>query len=248
MARPLFLPGVPADHVRSRLSKAGGNELGSKLRSNASSAALAVNTFGWFVERPASLPPLPGLTSGASPLLVDVEYCARFPWNRGRHPWLDAVVETEGQLIGVESKRFEPFRDRKQPSLSKTYDKDVWGRNMGPFTAMRDALRDGRERFDFLDATQLVKHAFGLVTDGTRKHKAPVLVYLHAEPSALGGRPIPETAHRQHRAEIARFAAAVAGAEVGFHAISYRDWLATWPAPPDAVGVHGGAVLELFKP
>ena len=129
-------------------------------------------------------------------------------------------------LIGVESKRFEPFRGHKPPSLSKAYDRDVWGKHMAPFTAMRDALRDWRERFEFLDATQLVKHAFELVADGNRKHKAAGLAYLHAKPAALGGRPIPESAHRQHRAEIARFAAAVAGAEVAFRAISHRDWLA----------------------
>lgn len=42
----------------------------------------------------------------------------RFPWAGGRHPWLDAAVETERYLIGVESKRFEPFRDAKSVRLS----------------------------------------------------------------------------------------------------------------------------------
>ncbi len=249
MASPEFLAGVPADRVLDRLAKAGGNEVeNGKFASPESSSALAVNTFGWFIERPGLLPVLPGMKTGASPLLVDVEYCARFPWRGGRHPWLDAVVETECELVGVESKRFEPFRGHKPPSLSKAYDREVWGANMKPFEAMRNALRAGRETFEFLDAAQLVKHAFGLVTDGARKLKAPMLVYLYAEPAALAGRPISATALRQHRDEIARFGAAVTGAEVGFHAASYREWLDTWPNPPDPVGIHRKAVMERFQP
>jgi hypothetical protein len=249
VAKPNFLAGVPADLVLDRLAKAGGDEVGSgKFASPESSSALAVNTFGWFIERPSLLPALPGMKTGASTLLVDVEYCARFPWRGGRHPWLDAVVETERELLGVESKRFEPFRDHKSPSLSKAYDRDVWGTNMGPFEAMRNALRTGQEKFEFLDATQLVKHAFGLVTDGARKSKAPVLVYLYAEPAALGARPITAAAFKQHRDEIARFGTAVAGADVGFYATSYREWLDTWPKPPNPVGIHREAVLDRFKP
>lgn len=80
VSEPDFLPGVNAEHVTDRLRQAGGNELGSgKLLSPESSAALAVNTFGWFVDRPALLPPLPGMEPGIPASLVDVEYCARFP-------------------------------------------------------------------------------------------------------------------------------------------------------------------------
>lgn len=59
-----FLPGVPSAHVLERLAAAGGNEVGSgKLISPQSSAALAVNTFGWFVERPELLPSFPTVRS-----------------------------------------------------------------------------------------------------------------------------------------------------------------------------------------
>jgi hypothetical protein len=69
-----FLPGVPAVHVLERLSKAGGNEVASgKFASLESSAALAVNTFGWFVDRPELLPAFP-------PLCGNIPGCQR----RGR--------------------------------------------------------------------------------------------------------------------------------------------------------------------
>lgn len=129
-----FLPGVAVDHVLRRLQAAGGKEVESgKLASSESSAALAVNTFGWFVNCPHLLPPLPGLEHSGRPTYVDVEYCARFPWPAGRHPWLDAVVETTTHLIGVESKRFEPYRDRKGcPSrllMTAPYGARRWGRS-----------------------------------------------------------------------------------------------------------------------
>lgn len=94
------------------MKKAPGKELESgKFGSLESSSALAVNTFGWFIDRPQLLPCLPGAPWSNAVELVDVEFCARFPWSGGRHPWLDAVVQSPTQLIGIESKRFEPFRD-----------------------------------------------------------------------------------------------------------------------------------------
>lgn len=155
--QPTFLPGVPADLVGAALAKAGGNEIVSgKLASPESSAALAVNTFGWFLNRPQDLPLFPGLSpQDWTPIRVEVERQMRFPWRGGRHPWLDAAVETETLIIGVESKRFEPFRDAKTVNLSSAYDRDVWGEQMEGFTTMRDQLRSGGRRYIYLDAAQL---------------------------------------------------------------------------------------------
>lgn len=244
---PTFLPGVPEDLVRAALSKAGGNEIGSgKLDSPESSAALAVNAFGWFIERPAELPPFCTLCDIDWPAIrVDVERQMRFPWSGGRHPWLDAAVETADHLIGVESKRFEPFRDAKTISLSDAYDRDVWGERMAPFAIMRDRLRSRTVSYAHLDAAQLVKHAFGLVTEGRRRAKAPVLLYLYAEPTRRGGTAIPAAAIVRHRAEIADFAAAVTGAQVRFAACSWRDWLAGWTGD---VRTHADAILARFQP
>lgn len=244
-----FLPGVPASYVSARLEAAGGNEIRSgKLASPESSAALAVNCFGWFHDRPAQLPSFGEFQAGFPALEVDIEYCARFPWSGGRHPWLDAAVVTKTHLIGVESKRFEPFRDKKTVSLSDAYDRPVWGDDMGPFEAMRDNLRAENIRFEYLDAAQLVKHAFGLVTDARRKGLKPALVYLFAEPEMRDGKPIGAAAHARHRAEIARFAEAVDGAIVAFHALSYRDWLASWPDQDFEMANHGKAILAAFRP
>lgn len=245
-----FLPGVPSAYVLERLEKASGHELASgKFWSKDSSAALAVNTFGWFIERPEQLPGLRGLESSSwPPIRVEVEFCARFPWQGGSHPWLDACVFTETDLIGVESKRFEPFRDVKTVSFSDAYDRPVWGGEMAAYERLRDRLRSGEESFRFLDATQLVKHAFGLVTEAKRQHKRPHLLYLFAEPAKLGGKPITDEVRQRHREETARFGALVEGTAVPFFAQSYREWLANWPVHDLEVQEHRERILSTFEP
>lgn len=226
----LLLLGVPPLAVREALRRAGGNELESgKLASPESSAALAVNAFGWFISCPELLPALPGLADIDWPAVaVDVERQMRFPWRGGRHPWLDATIETPRVLVGVESKRFEPFRDTKTATLSAAYDREVRGNGMEPWTRLRDDLRSGSLKFVHLDAVQLVKHSFGLVTEGRRLGKEPVLFYVFAEPSSRSGRPIKPEAIVLHRSEIRQLSELVAGARVRFAASSYRDWMADW--------------------
>jgi hypothetical protein len=238
-----FLPGVPSEYALERLKLAGGNEVGSrKFNSPESSAALAVNTFAWFHERPDRLPPFPML-SVSSAEIVEVEYCARFPWAGGRHPWLDAWVETSEAIIGIESKRCGPFRDEKTVKLSDAYDRPVWGDQMGPFESIRDSLRSGVTSFTFLDAAQLVKHSFGLVTEGRKKKKRPYLVYIFAEPAKYS-----DDVKTLHRQEIVRFATAVEGAVVDFRAISYREWLNGWPESDPELVAHRRSILNRFEP
>jgi hypothetical protein len=244
---PQFLPGVPEDLVRAALALAGGNEIESgKLDSLESSAALAVNAFGWFLERPNDLPAFPSLSDLEWPALrVDLERQMRFPWRGGRHPWLDAAVETPKHLLGIESKRYEPFRDAKKVAFSAVYDGDVWGDNKVPYIRMRDALRAGDTSFIHLDAAQLVKHAFGLVTEGGRVGKSPLLLYLYAEPAACRGTSIGADALARHRDEIDAFAAAVAGSAVRFASCSYREWLTHWTG---SARPHADALIAHFQP
>jgi len=221
----LLLPHVPVELVRAALDNAAGNELGSgKLASPESSSALAVNGFGFFLERPELLPRFPGLEDlDWPPIKVDIERQMRFPWSGGRHPWLDAAVETTSNLIGVESKRFEPFRDRKKAKLSDAYWRDVWGDGMDEWCAMRDRLRSDPAAYVHLDAAQLVKHAFGLSTQAKKLQKKGILLYLYAEPSS--GRIISDESFSRHREEISEFTDAVSGADLYFASCSWKEWL-----------------------
>lgn len=240
-----LLPGVPLDRVRTKLENASGNELASgKFASPESSSALAVNGFGPFLEAPEKLPRFPCLLDlDWPPVRVDVERQMRFPWRGGRHPWLDAAFETCSHLVGVESKRFEPFRDRKHAKLSDAYWRDVWGDGMEDWCAMRDYLRAEPSAYVHLDAAQLVKHAFGLVSEGRRSAKTPILLYLFAEPTK--GRHVAPEQLALHRKEIEHFGENVTGAAVHFAACSWREWLACFEGQ---AGDHARRVLERFAP
>lgn len=240
-----LLPGVPVERVAAALGSAAGQELASgKFGSRQSSSALAVNGFGYFLEDPTGLPAFPGLSDLDWPALsVEIERQMRFPWSGGRHPWLDAAVETETHLIGVESKRFEPFRDSKQAKLSPKYSSHKWDEAMEPWCAMRDRLLAEPSAFRHLDAAQLVKHGYGLVTEARRRGKQPVLLYLYAEPTE--GRVIPAEAFSDHRSEIASFAQGVAGSTVRFAACSWREWLATFPSE---LSSHADRIIARFHP
>lgn len=89
MANPFF-DYLPVKKIEEALRAAPGNELKSKkIESPESSAALAANTFGLFLDNDQAreFPPIPGTESfGWSAKCVRIEYCARFPWRGGRQP------------------------------------------------------------------------------------------------------------------------------------------------------------------
>jgi hypothetical protein len=246
MTDPAFLPGVPADVVLAALGRSPGKELTSgKFDSPESSAALAVNALGWFLDRPQVLPPLPGVPMGL-PGTVEIEAEMRFPWSGGRHPWLDAAITTATTLVGIESKRYEPFRPGKASTFSEAYDSRDWGNGMARYTTMRLALTTGRQSYRCLDAVQLVKHAYGLRTQSVKRGLGAVLVYLHAAPATwASGKPVPPEALARHQAEIADFTQAVKGDDVTFIALRWSDLLADWAKVP-ALAAHADTIRARF--
>jgi len=202
------------------------------------------------------LPPLPGCEAEIWPARsLALEATIRFPWGGGRHPVLDGLVATPSALIGIESKRYEPFRSKGKASLSDAYWRPCWGDRMGGYESLRDALRADSRSYLQLDAAQLFKHAFALRTDvhrdGPRKGLRPVLFYLYAEPEVwpTDGTPVDKGAKERHRREIRVFAAAVAGDEVIFVACSYKTLLGNWASSEDAgIRAHAQLVLQRYSP
>jgi hypothetical protein len=246
MTDPTFLPGVPAQAVLNALRRSPGNEVSTaKFNRPESSSALAANAFGWFLERPALLPPLPSVPMG-QPEQVEIEAEMHFPWRGGRHPWLDVAVTTPTTLVGVESKRYEPFRPQKAVQFSESYGSRDWGTGMAAFDTMRAALTSGALVFQTLNAAQLVKHAYGLRTQAIKRGRGAVLVYLYAEPATwASGKPVDPGRISLHRAELGRFGAEVHGADVTFVAFTWRELLAQW-AGRAALAPHANAVINRF--
>ena len=250
-----FLPDLPEREILDALNAAAGNEVESgKLASPESSSALAVNAFGWFLRRPEALPPLPGLSTAWPAREVRLEAELRFPWSGGRHPWLDAAIVTDTHLIGIESKRYEPFRSRKKnPGFSDAYDRPVWGDAMTGFCSVRDELKAGSLRYTSLDAPQLVKHAFGLRSavhreGGPFQGLKPVLVYLYAEPRAWpDGRPVDASRVSMHRSECEHFTQRTAGDEVEFLTLDYVGLVKDWASGKDpGPALHAERLAEAF--
>ena len=83
-----FLPGVPGLEIEAVFQTAAGNEMASgKFDSPESSAALAANGFGYFLRRPAALPPLPGCGDETWPARsIELEGGSRRTHFRADHP------------------------------------------------------------------------------------------------------------------------------------------------------------------
>jgi hypothetical protein len=245
-ARAALLDYLPKAAILARFQRGAGEELVSgKFASPESSAALVANAFGFFLEQPALLLLPDQLMPAGSTLAVLLEEEVRFGWRGGFHPWLDVVVETDERFIGIESKRYEPFRDKKKVDFSSAFDRDVWGRNMGAFNAMRKALSSGRKQYAHLDGAQLVKHAYGLFTQAKTRGKSACLVYLYSEPPYPAGRQIPRSSLTAHSEEVSDFAEAVSGADVQFASLRYADLLRKWIT--DGISTLHDHALELQK-
>jgi hypothetical protein len=237
--------------IEAAYAAAPGNEIASgKFLSPESSAALAANAFGPFFARPALLPPIPGTGMASWPAVkVTPEAIVRFPWRGGRHPCLDALVETSDALIGIESKRYEPWRPKGKATLSGAYWREgAWGARMSGYQAIRDDLRRGDTDLRHLDAAQLVKHALGLRTAAARGGRKALLVYLFAEPDAWpDGRPVPAESIGRHRVEVASFAERVHADEVDFVALTSGELLSAWRKDPsERVRDHARALRDHF--
>ena len=257
MSRNRFLPGVPGADIERIFDAAPGDEIGrGKFDHLESSAALAANAFGFFLHRARELPPLPGCPVTAWPVRsLSIEATVRFPWRGGRHPVLDCLLATPSALIGIESKRFEPFRKNKVSVFSDAYWRPVWGARMKGYEHVRDTLRRNPHSFAFLDAAQLVKHAFALRSEvhrpGAHRRLMPILFYVYAEPEYWPGtgRPIDDAAKVGHRDDIARFARLVANDEVAFVSCSWRRLLEVWRHNcGEDIHIHAEAVMARFSP
>jgi hypothetical protein len=243
---PNFLPDLPVEGILDCLRRAPGNEVTSgKFDSPESSSALVANAFGWFLSRAKDLPLLPGVPAGQAEA-VTLEAEMRFPWTGGRHPWLDVGIETKTTLIGIESKRYEPFRPAKKSGFAEVYDRPVWGQKMARYTLLRDDLVTGTMGFDALDAVQLIKHAYGIYTRAEKRASGAVLVYLYAEPATwASGKAVDPKRIALHRREVMTFAKLVSEDTVAFVPLRWADLLDQW-AREAKLAAHVAALRARF--
>jgi hypothetical protein len=117
---------------------------------------------------------------------------------------------------------------------------------MARLGAVRKALTEGRQTYLHLDAVTLVKQAYALRTQGVKRARGAVLLYLHAEPQTwASGKPVDTKAIARHRTEVSSFARAVKGDDVTFVALTWADLLGQWSKTP-ALAAHTAAVKGWF--
>lgn len=188
----------------------------AKLRWLCSSAALVVNVFEHWSQ------------GGGAPLLAalalegpaqEISFEARFPISAdGTPPNVDLAIRlASGVCVGIESK-FTEWHLPRRPAKIRFKDKyfpagtALWtSRGLPRCQALAEELQDGRSRFRYFYATQLLKHALGMATQCPRGIALYYLYYDWSGPAA-----------RAHRREIEQFAARVGG-ELAFRSLSYQE-------------------------
>ena len=188
----------------------------AKLRALFSSTALVLNVFDrWSAQEAAPLLAALDLHGAAQAL----QFEARFPIGADGHaPNVDlAITLDSGRVAGIESK-FTEWLEPRRPAKIRFKEKyfppgqALWtSRGLPACQALAQELQDGRSRYRFLYATQLLKHALGMAT---QCHQGFSLVYLYYDWSG--------PAARAHRKELEHFAARV-GAELDLRWLSYQE-------------------------
>lgn len=213
-----LVAGVDLADIEADFRQGDGNELEGKFRAAHSSSALAANTFGPFRKMPHDLR-LSGQTKFGA---LQFERKCHHGLAGRRAPNLDLVAEGAAGVIGVESKCLE-YLSPHRAEFADAYDAGILDeRRNGPWFAHMQTLRSAPGLYRWLDAAQLVKHAFGLAHTFPRRRVH--LLYLFWEP-----RNADAYAHfRDHRAEAERFSAAVAGGAPSFAFMSYAELWREW--------------------
>ena len=222
-----------SERARFAFEAGAGSELKGHMRALHSSSALVANFFDYWTER-GMIPILFAL--GIEPEgRMGIGFEAQFHTGLGgTPPHLDiAITYSSGFVVAVESKFTEHLKrsTRGKSRFSASYfpgSEGLWATKGLPScqemaeSLWAEELRGGRQRFEYLDPRQLLKHALGLATQLGSGFSLCYLYYDWA-----GERP--ET----HRREIDLFNELV-GEEVRFRALTYQQVFAKLVESEDA--------------
>ncbi len=219
---------IPQD-FETDLTYGDGNELKTKFRAIHSSSGLAVNCFAPFRRQIADLTLKPG------DAFESLQFERKCPTGLkgGRSPNLDVLLSGPAGVVGVESKLSE-YLGKHSAEFSPAYAKQIRdARREGGYFREMLRLIDAPKSYTFLDAAQLIKHAFGLAH--TFQDRPVSLLYLFWEPANPEASPI----FAAHRSEIAEFTERVAGSSPQFSAMSYPElWSRLEGAGPEWLQAH----------
>jgi len=209
IAQQGFLNGSGSEHRDGKRRPA-------KMKALHSSAVLAVNVFDYWTEQsPKPLLESLGLAFTSASLRFEEKFATGL---QGIPPNLDVAIELDaGQVIGIESK-FTEWLARKSPHneyFKAKYlpdDSQLWlSKGLAGCQVLANAIGAGTQRFQYLDANQLLKHALGLATQRSRNFQLYYIFFDTAGPESS-----------KHREEIANFKIQI-GEDFSFKWSSYQE-------------------------
>ncbi len=230
-----LVSGVRLDQFESDLRQGDGSELRMKFCAVHSSAALAVNCFAPFKDRPKDLSLLG--QHGA----LGIQFEKQMPIIPGRRPSnLDVWIDRGPRAVAIESKLLEYFEPKK-PEFAEAYKTMETVAEQCWWSVCKNTW-DGNAQY--LDIAQLVKHYFGLrrFQVASKPHPRLALLYLFWEPT--NWQEIAEC--RQHRIELDCLMKQVAASSISFHWMTYPQLWLEWMAIPE-LAEHAGNLKARYE-
>ena len=216
--RDNLLPLVAPEDFESDLKQGKGKELAGKFLAIHSSSALAVNCFAPFRRRTSDLVlPVRGR-------FEQLRFEQKCPIGlRGTPPHLDVLLSGSAGIVGIESKLTEHLEEQGSADFRPAYQTIIDERSEQGYFRELQELVGLPDKYVWLDAAQLIKHALGLA-NVFRDQRRVMLLYVYWEP--VNAESFPQ--FQEHRREIDVFAEAVAGAKPVFAALSYGELWELW--------------------
>ena len=210
-----------SDRAKLAFEAGSGAELRGRMRALHSSSALVANFFDYWTER--NMAPILNALGIAHDNGVALDFEAQFHTGLGgTPPHLDVTItHSTGFVVAIESKFTEHLKwsTRGKSQFAPSYFPEQGGlwakRGLPASPELAESLRaeelcGGRQRFEYLDPRQLLKHALGL---STQLYSEFSLCYLYYDWSS--------ERIKAHRREINLFEEWV-GAELRFRALTYQ--------------------------
>ncbi|HRY26634.1 MAG TPA: hypothetical protein P5558_19860 [Geminicoccaceae bacterium] len=186
-----------------------------RLRQPESAAAMALNSFLVWRERPRDL------RLGERNGFTELRFAARCPTGvRGTPPYLD-LIAANGEALVTVTARGPEYLARKPSRLARAYADISLPEAMQGWQALLQDLLDEPGRFRHVDAASLVKNAIGIFRTFPG-HRA-TLLYLFWEPESAEALDF----HR-HRVELQTILQQVDGSAVTLQAQSFAELWHDW--------------------
>ncbi len=221
-----LVKGVNKSDFTEDLLSVGGNLLEDQFLSIRSSLAMTVNNFAPYRTR------LYDLVLPAGENYNSFKFEKRCPvWGNKEFgaPQLDILITGSTGVIAIESKFLEILESPTEYFADSYFEKlKVDQKNSTFFREMlRIQLNGDCKSYQWLDAAQLIKHAFGLIN--TFPDRPVTLIYLYWEPSNVEELPKEwKDVFVGHRREIEIFEDRICGSKPKFMAISYSELWRLW--------------------